>query len=84
MNASRWPELSLDDKNAIISGDIFIDILQKVRQFKAANKKSLKSLVSLDLEKEKLSRIQPAIEDFKAVVNAKGIKEGGFSITLLE
>ena len=84
LHASRWPELSLDDKNAIISGDIFIDILQKVRQFKAANKKSLKSLVSLDLEKEKLSRIQPAIEDFKAVVNAKGIKEGGFSITLLE
>ncbi|MFH0831306.1 MAG: valine--tRNA ligase [archaeon] len=84
IHISSWPELSIKEDSALLAGDIFVDILQRIRQFKAANKKSLKALISLTLEKEKLSSIKNALDDFLVVVNAKEIKEGGFSVSLLE
>jgi len=84
IHISRWPELSMDDKSALEIGDLFIETLAAVRQFKASNKKSLKALISLTLEQEKVSKLKDSLGDFKAVVNAKEIKEGKFSISLLE
>ncbi len=79
-----WPKISFKDKKALEIGTIFIDILSKARHLKAANKKSLKTMISLTLEKEKFKKLKEAFDDLRAVTNAKEIKEGNFSINLLE
>lgn len=84
IHLSSWPKATLKDKKAVEIGDALVDILSTVRQFKTANKKSLKTMISLTIDKEEYGKLKEAIEDFKAVVNAKEIKEGAFSINLLE
>ncbi len=84
IHISSWPEPDFKDATALEIGSILIDVLSKIRQFKAANKKSLKTMISLSIEKEKYDKLKGVMEDFKAVTNAKEIKEGVFSINLLE
>lgn len=84
IHISSWPKISFKDKKALETGNIFIDILSKARHLKAANKKSLKTMISLTMEKEKFEKLKEAFDDLKAVTNAKEIKEGNFSINLLE
>ncbi|QQG38428.1 MAG: valine--tRNA ligase [Candidatus Woesearchaeota archaeon] len=84
IHISNWPEYSkkLEDKKAEEIGDKFIEILGKVRQFKASNKVSLKTEINLTLDKKDYSLLKDALEDLKAVVNAREIKQGTFSISL--
>ncbi len=82
IHLTEWPKFERKpDKEAEKIGSLFIEILQKVRKVKADKKVSLKKEIILHLGKNELKRLQPAIEDLKAVTNAE-IKEGSFKIEL--
>lgn len=79
IHTSKWPEtISIKDKTSEKLGDEFINILTKVRKFKADNKLSLKAEIKLRIKDLKI--LKPAIEDLKAVTKAIEIEEGSFKI----
>lgn len=84
IHISEWPNHNkkLEDKKIEEIGDKFVEILSKVRQFKTSNKLSLKAEISLTLEKDDYKLLKDALDDLKAVTNAKEIKEGKFEIKL--
>ena len=74
IHISKWPEEVLNDKVAEKVGDKAIEIIDRVRKFKAENKKSLKEEIILTLNKNDEKDINPLIDDLKAVTNAKEIR----------
>lgn len=74
IHISKWPEEVLNDKVAEKVGDKAIEIIDRVRKFKAENKKSLKEEIILTLNKNDEKDIKPLIDDLKAVTNAKEIR----------
>ena len=64
----------MNDKVAEKVGDKAIEIIDRVRKFKAENKKSLKEEIILTLNKNDEKDINPLIDDLKAVTNAKEIR----------
>ena len=84
IHISEWPKQEkLVNKKLEKLGDKAIDIIAKVRQFKAKNKKSLKTEIILTLEKSTIKELKPFLKDIRAVTNAKEIKEGKFKIKIL-
>jgi valyl-tRNA synthetase len=84
LHISEWPEFKIkEDDKLEESGDVFIEVLTKIRQEKAKAQKSLKTEIILTLEKEKISKLKDLIFDLKAVTNAKDIREGSFNIEFL-
>jgi len=81
IHISKWPEIiEVKDKKIEKLGDNFIEILSKVRKFKADNKLSLKTEITLTIKDAK--KLKPIVEDLKAVTKAKEIKEGSFKINM--
>ncbi|MCX8194212.1 MAG: valine--tRNA ligase [Candidatus Pacearchaeota archaeon] len=76
IHISQWPEVKLRDKEAEETGDLAIEIVSRVRQAKAKAQKSLKAEIILTIEKEKLQKLKPLLEDLKYVTAALEIKEG--------
>lgn len=84
IHLSKWPDFKLkQDKEAGKIGEMFIEILQKVRKFKTDEKVSLKKQAILSIEKEKIAKLKDVLEDLKAVTNSE-IKEGKFEIKLVQ
>src|SRR3989344_2460139 len=75
IHISKWPEYDkkLDDKEIEKIGKLIIKIIQEVRKFKTMNKKSLKEEVLITLNKKDYKTVEVAIDDLKAVTNAKEI-----------
>mgnify|MGYP001602558604 CR=1 FL=1 len=74
IHLSKWPkEFNLKNKNLEKQGDKVIEIISKVRQFKAQNNKSLKEPVIITIEFSLKTEITPFLEDLKAVTVAKEI-----------
>ena len=85
IHTSEWPEYDkkLEDKKLEEIGDLFIGLLEEIRKEKAKMQKSVKAEIILHLEKEKINKLKEALDDFKAVVNAREIKEGKFKVEFL-
>ena len=85
IHISKFPEVNkkLYDKKAEKIGNVFVEILSKVRKERASKQKSLKAEIILTLEKNKLKVLEPVLEDLKAVTQAREIKEGNFSVKFL-
>ncbi len=85
IHISSWPKYNPKQINKKIEeqGDTAIDIISKVRQFKARAQKSLKTEIILTIEKQKLKELKPFLQDLTAVTNAREIKEGKFKIEFL-
>ncbi len=86
IHLAKWPERirvaeKKDDENIL---ELMLSIISEVRQIKSKAQKSMKAAVRITLEREKLDKISPFLEDFKAVTGAVEIKEGNFSINLFE
>ena len=80
-----WPQYDkniIDNKSEKV-GDLFIDIITDVRQFKTKNKKSLKEEIILTLDKNDKKLLEPVLDDLKATVNAKEIKFGKFEVNFV-
>lgn len=77
IHISKWPEIKIPiEKEVEKIGDVAIEIISKVRQAKTKVQKSLKTEIILTIEKKKLSKLKPLLEDLKAVTAAREIREG--------
>jgi len=84
IHISRWPDYDeklMDEKTEKL-GDDAVYIITKARQKKSMEGKSLKTEIILTLPKDEQKKLQPVIEDLKAVTNAREIREGSFSVSL--
>lgn len=82
IHITNWPKPILQDKKAEKIGNLFIEILSKVRQEKNKQGKSLKTEIILTIPERDYKIIKPAIEDLKAVTKATEIKQGKLKIEL--
>ena len=84
IHVSIWPksDKKLINQKIEKSGNKAIEIISKVRKFKAQKQISLKKEITLTLDKKDEKDLKPFIKDLQAVVNAKEIKYGKFSISL--
>ncbi len=74
IHLTKFPELKSEGK--IEGGDLFIEMLSKVRQEKTLAKKSMKSEIKLTLDKASFVKIKDLLNDLKDVANVREIKEG--------
>jgi valyl-tRNA synthetase len=78
IHTSEWPKYDkkLKDKISEKSFDVFIDLLNKVRQEKSKNNKSLKEEVILTLPNSTKKVLIDSLDDLKAVCKAREIEIG--------
>ena len=79
IHISNWPKYK-EGVSPSKAFQEFQDILSKVRQAKTNAQKSMNSEIILTLDKKDMDMLSDMIEDFKAVTNAKEIKEGKFGV----
>ena len=70
------PDKKFIDKKTEDIGDLAIDIISQVRQFKTKNQKSLKIEITLTLDKKSQNKLKNVLQDIKAVTNAREINFG--------
>ena len=81
IHISKWPEMKIkSDKKLEKAGNLFMDVLHKVRKLKSEKNLSMKKEIALTLEK---SKFKDMLDDLKAVTNATEIKEGKFKIEIV-
>lgn len=84
IHIAEWPEAQEHDYSKEEEvGDLLVDVVSRVRQFKTESQVSLKTPVKLSLPKEKLEKLEPVMKDLEAVTKAE-IVEGDFSVELKE
>jgi valyl-tRNA synthetase len=84
IHVSEWPTYDKKLKNEVgdKTWDKFIEVLGKVREFKAKHNKSLKQEIILTITNEDKLLLDMVLDDLKAVTNAKEILFGKFNIVL--
>mgnify|MGYP001585467389 CR=1 FL=1 len=82
IHLAKWPEADkkMIDKKALEIGDLFIEILAKVRQAKSEAKKSMKTPIVLELDENDYKLLESVLKDLEAVTNSKDIELGGFRV----
>jgi valyl-tRNA synthetase len=81
IHISKWPDLKIKkNKKLEEQGDLFISILQKIRQKKTNARKAMNANCRISLLDEDIKGIANMIEDLKDVMNAKEIKTGKFNV----
>ncbi len=84
IHISQWPELKIKQNIRLDeSGNLFRQILSKVRQQKSNAKKSMKAEIILTIPGKDFQTLQPFIEDLKSVTNSKEIKPGKFNVEFI-
>ncbi|MFA5176491.1 MAG: valine--tRNA ligase [Candidatus Nanoarchaeia archaeon] len=77
IHLTSWPEYDKkNDKKLEEQGDLVLEIINEVRQFKTKNNKSMKEPVIITIEKKNEKVIKEFYDDLKAVTSAKDIKFG--------
>jgi len=84
IHISSWPEFDKKLKNEVAeeTWDKFIEILSKVREFKAKHNKSLNTEIILTISREDMEILRMVLDDLKAVTKAKEILVGKFNVSL--
>ena len=84
VHISSWPE-SKKDAQPSAKFTAFCSLLSSVRQAKSNAQKSMNSEIILTLPKKNIQEtLKDMTEDFKAVTNAKEIREGKFNVEFIE
>jgi valyl-tRNA synthetase len=78
IHLTRFPKVKVNEK--LDSGELFIEILSKIRQEKTKFQKSMKAEIILTLEKKEFDKLKNLLEDLKDVTTAKEIRQGSFKI----
>ncbi len=85
IHISRYLTLDAEiDKDLIANGDMVMDLVSDIRQFKSENKISLKTFISsLDITSDKSDFLRSVEVDIKAVgsINAINYKNGEYSLS---
>ena len=76
IHIASWPMEIKVNKKIEATGDRAIEIISEVRKFKAKNQLSLKTEISLRLEKADEKTLKPFLQDIKAVTSAREINFG--------
>ncbi len=82
IHLSNWPK-ELKIKKRKKDKEIFelmLNTIHKVRQEKSNAKKSMKSEITLTIEKKDIEKLKDVLQDLKSVTNALEIKEGRFNV----
>ena len=74
IHLSQFPVVKINEKTDV--GDLFLDILSKIRQEKSNAKKPMNCEIVLALDKKTLNDLKDCLKDLTNVANAKEIKEG--------
>ncbi|MCA9487040.1 class I tRNA ligase family protein [Candidatus Woesearchaeota archaeon] len=87
IHLTSWPEQTTQDKEAIILGNNFIEILSQVRRYKAEKQVSMKAeleKIQVTCTQEEKQFIENSLQDLKAVTGAKEIEfeEGEFKVSI--
>ncbi len=84
IHVSEWPKFEKKLKNEVAekTWDKFIEVISKVREYKAKHNKSLKQEIVLTITDEDKLLLDMVLDDLKAVTNAKEILFGKFNIAL--
>ena len=86
VHLSNWPK-ELRIKRGKKDKEIFelmLNMIYKVRQEKSNAKKSMKSEITLTIEKKDIEKLKDVLQDLKSVTNASEIKEGRFNVEFKE
>ena len=70
----------IDIKEKTEPGDLFLEILSKIRQEKTNNKKPMNAEINLSIDKKDYDKISEMIEDLKDVSGAQLIETGKFKV----
>ena len=81
IHLETWPFSDKADTSLDVMGNLFIDVVSRVRKFKTENQKTLKESIELTLPEEEIKILFNSLEDLKAVTNSRVIKEGKFKIS---
>ncbi len=75
IHTSKFPKSNkkLIDKKIESIGDLAINVISQVRQFKTKNQKSLKTEITLTLDKKYKSKLKDVLQDIKEVTNSRQI-----------
>ncbi len=82
IHTSSWPtpEPAHANETAEETGDLFLEILTRVRQEKSKKNKPLNTEIVLTLEKKEYEQLEKVLEDLQAVTKAKEVKQGTFKV----
>ena len=81
IHLSLFEEINSNEK--LDSGNLFMEILGKIRREKTIKKKSMRNKIILNLEKKDYDKLEGMIEDLKDVTNAVEIKIKEFKIEFI-
>ena len=73
IHLSEWPKVRGVESTG---GDLAVDLISKIRQFKSSHGKSLKEEVVVNLDKKNKKVVEKFMDDFVAVTKAKEVKFG--------
>lgn len=76
IHLTEWPKIWDVDESYLEKGDLAVEIISKVRQYKSEQKVSMKAPVKLILDKKDEETLLEFLDDLKAVTNAESLKFG--------
>ncbi len=82
IHLAKFPEVESNEK--INAGDLFVEILAKIRQEKTKNQEPMNAECIVTLDKKNFAVIKEMLEDLKDVTNAKEIKQGNFNVEFIK
>lgn len=74
---------ALDIKEETETGDLFVEILTKIRKEKSEKHQPMNSKIILTLNKNDYNKLKDVLQDLKDVANAEKIKQGNFNVEFL-
>ncbi|MFH1711305.1 MAG: valine--tRNA ligase [Nanoarchaeota archaeon] len=85
IHVSKWPEkIEISEKkNDEEILNLLLQILGDVRMAKSKAQKSMKAEIILSLEKEKIEKLKPIMDDLTGVLCAREIKTGEFKVEFI-
>ena len=81
IHLTEFPKIEINEKSE--KGNLFIELLSKIRQEKTKEQKPMNAECIVSLEKKVYEQLKEMLNDFKNVANAKEIKEGKFGVEFL-
>ncbi len=82
IHITMWPSVDekLVDEKIEKKGDVFVELLSKIRKFKSDHGKSLKIEVDVKIEQKELDLLKGMDNDFKGAAKIRRLEKGVFSV----
>ena len=86
IHLTSWPgfEEEMIDEKIEKKGDLFVELLSKIRKFKSDHGKSLKTDVDVTIELKDRDLLKGMEDDFKAAAKIRTLKNGPFNVEFVQ